>query len=95
MIEFIREVGGQKGGIKLTKRQKEVLMLIIENPGIEQEELVAILGINRWAIQKHINVKKNSNIIERIGGKKLGYRGIIGEVEWKKSPNWRTIWACR
>lgn len=47
MIEFIREVGGQKGGIKLTKRQKEVLMLIIENPGIEQEELVAILGINR------------------------------------------------
>ena len=70
MIEVIREVGGQKGGIKLTKRQKEVLMLIVENPSIEQEELVAILGINRSAIQKHINVMKNSNIIERIGGKK-------------------------
>lgn len=65
----------------LTKRQNEVLSLIIDNPRIEQEELVEILGINRSAVQKHINVLKNVNIIVRIGGKKLGYWEIIAEVD--------------
>jgi predicted HTH transcriptional regulator len=84
-LEFSRidggHKGGHKGGIIITKRQLEVLNLIKDNPRIEQQELVEILGINRSAVQKHINSLKDSNIIIRKDGKKHGYWEIIAEVE--------------
>ncbi|MFA7326220.1 MAG: winged helix-turn-helix transcriptional regulator [Candidatus Kapaibacterium sp.] len=67
--------------MKLTKRQKEVLMLIVENPSIDHDTLAISLSINKSAIQKHIKMLKEKGVIERIGGKKLGYWEIIGEAD--------------
>jgi len=56
-------------------------MLIVENPSIDHDTLAISLSINKSAIQKHIKMLKEKGVIERIGGKKLGYWEIIGEAD--------------
>lgn len=69
------ETGGQKGGqkISLTKRQKEVITLIDDNPKITRKELAEKFQINESAVQKHIVNLKEKNVIKRIGGDRGGY----------------------
>ncbi len=55
--------GGQVG--LLTNRQKEVLDLIIEDPGISRKGLSEKLGINESAVQKHISALKKKQVIFR------------------------------
>ena len=76
------QAGGQVGGqVKgLTKRQNQVLQLIISNPNISRRELSEDLDINESAIQKHINSLKAKNIIER-EGKTTGYWIVVTENE--------------
>ena len=57
------QVGGQV--LILTKRQKEVLALIVENPLISRKQLAEKLGINESAVQKHTDALKKKDIIER------------------------------
>ena len=57
------QVGGQVG--LLTSRQKEVLELIIEDPGISRKGLSEKLGINESAVQKHIMALKRRQVISR------------------------------
>ena len=57
------QVGGQEG--KLTERQKEILKLIKADPGISRKQLSDKLGINRSAIQKHIEALKKKGVIYR------------------------------
>lgn len=80
----VSEVGGQIGGVIgseiggaieestiLTKRQKEVLKLIIANNAITYNEIAEELGINESAVGKHINAIKDKGFLER----KEGTRG--------------------
>ncbi len=55
--------GGQVGF--LTKRQREILELIIKDPAISRKDLSEKLNINQSAIQKHIDTLKNKGAISR------------------------------
>src|SRR5690554_3895882 len=75
------QVGGQSSSQKsknvedfvdLTKRQKEILQLIINNNRVTRDAISEKIHINTSAIQKHINVLKGIGYIERIGGNR-GY----------------------
>ena len=63
----------RKGGQKLTPKQVAVLALIKANPFISRKTLSAKLGINPSAVQKHLDVLKNKEIIKRIGADKGGH----------------------
>ncbi len=78
------QIGGQIGGVIggeiggaieestiLTKRQKEVLKLIVANNAITYNEIAEELGINESAVGKHINAIKDKGFLER----KEGTRG--------------------
>jgi predicted HTH transcriptional regulator len=60
----------------LTKRKKQILILIINNPNITRTEISEILEIKPSAIQKHLDLLKLKEIIIREGPDKSGY--------WKK-----------
>lgn len=63
------QTGGQMGGqISLTTRQKQIAVLIKNNPKISRAELAQHLKINESAIQKHLGALKRKGIISRIGG---------------------------
>jgi predicted HTH transcriptional regulator len=63
------QMGGQMGGqISLTTRQKQIAVLIKNNPKISRIELAQQLKINESAIQKHLNALKRKGVISRIGG---------------------------
>ena len=59
--------GGQDGGIikTLTERQKEILSIIVANPGISRKQLSEKLGINESAVQKHTDALKKKGAIAR------------------------------
>lgn len=74
-------IGGIIGGAinELTDRQKEVLELIKNNPKISITQIAETLEISRSAIQEHIDLLKEKQIIEREGGTK-GYWKIGGAI---------------
>jgi ATP-dependent DNA helicase RecG len=72
-------MGGLKGGIKLSNRQKEILLNMEKNPTITYNELAKKLRINPSAVQKHIKKLKEEKVIKRIGKRRKGY--------WKISAN--------
>lgn len=57
----------------LTKRQIDVLQLIIKNRNITRKELSEELEINESATQKHIQNLKKKNVLTRIGSNRDGY----------------------
>ncbi|HZJ98296.1 MAG TPA: winged helix-turn-helix transcriptional regulator [Oligella sp.] len=52
----------------LTERQQAVLSLLESDPTISRQAIVASLGINASAVQKHLVKLKELGIIERVGG---------------------------
>lgn len=55
---------------KLNFLQEQILDMIKENPGINQKELVKIVGLNRFTIKHHLNRLLDLNIIRRIPNKR-------------------------
>jgi len=70
-----KNLGGQK--IKITKRQQEVMNVILENKRLTRREIADALKINESAVQKHINQLKSKKIIQRIGSDREGYWKVI------------------
>ena len=68
-------LGGQKD--KITKRQQEVINVILDNKRLTRRELADALKINESAVQKHINKLKAKKIIQRIGSDREGYWKVI------------------
>ena len=75
-VELVGEssaIGGAIGGAIsgalafLSDRQIAILKLIIENPKVGYRTLARKLSINPSAVQAHIDVLKEKQIIERIG----------------------------
>ena len=58
---------------KLTKIEKEILEIIIENPEITQVNIANRLGIVTKTVQRGIATLKTKGIIERVGSNKKGY----------------------
>jgi len=67
------EKWSEKWSILLTDRQKEILLLIADNPKITRKQLSEKLNINSSAIQRHIDTLKTQQLIERIGPAKGGH----------------------
>lgn len=61
-------IGGQIEKSLLTERQQAVLSLLESDPTISRQAIVASLGINASAVQKHLAKLKELGIIERVGG---------------------------
>ena len=64
----------------LTERQIQILELIQKQPKISYRQMIEELGINKSAIQKHLESLKNAGWLERIGGTR-GYWAIKKEFE--------------
>ena len=69
-------IGGAIDGKILTKRQREILDIIKENPSISYRNISNQLNINHSAILKHLDSLKKKGILERIGGTR-GYWKIL------------------
>src|SRR5699024_10589437 len=75
-MEEVKDIGitqsptivGQIEKDLLTERQQAVLSLLEIDPTISRQEIVASLGINASAVQKHLAKLKELGIIERVGG---------------------------
>ena len=63
-------IGGAMGGAieGLTERQMAILFIIANNNKISYRKLAKQLEINESAVLKHIEVLKDKNYIERVGG---------------------------
>ena len=62
---------------ELSKREQQILILILENPAINRKKLSKKIGINPSAIQKHIDKLKDKEIIKREGGAKGGHWEVL------------------
>ena len=59
---------------------KKILAIIKEDPFISQEELAKRLNTSRRVIQRYMHILKESENIERIGGKRFGHWKIKDEL---------------
>ena len=79
----IESLGGSIGGsiqnTMLTDRQKEILVLIQQNPKVSYRYMAEQLGINESAVKKHLNNLKDAGWLERLGGTR-GYWAIKKKV---------------
>lgn len=75
----INELGGIIESNTLTERQIQILELIQKQPKISYREMIEQLGINKSAIQKHLEALKDAGWLERIGGTR-GYWLVKKEV---------------
>ncbi len=57
----------------LTKIEKQILDIILENPQITQVNIAKILKITSKIVQRGIATLKREEIIERVGSNKKGY----------------------
>jgi len=72
----IEQLGGSIGGsigssiqeTMLTDRQKEILVLIQQNPKVSYRAMAEQLAINESAVKKHLNNLKDAGWLERVGG---------------------------
>ena len=62
-----------KNNISLNKTRKKIVTEMRDNPNVTTEQLRAILGISKTAIEKNITFLKSNKYIERIGANKNGY----------------------
>lgn len=58
---------------KLTKIEKQILDIILENPEITQVTIASMLEITPKTVQRGIAKLKENKIIERVGSNKKGY----------------------
>ena len=63
----------------ISERQKQILLLILENPVISRKQISDIIGINQSAVQKHLTTLKENGIIKRIGPAKGGHWEVIDD----------------
>ena len=71
-------IGGSIQNTMLTDRQKEILVLIQQNPKVSYRYMAEQLGINESAVKKHLNHLKDAGWLERVGGTR-GYWAIKKE----------------
>jgi len=64
---------------ELSKREKQIIIVILNNSKTSRAELSKRIGINPSAIQKQINKLKEKKIIQHIGSDRGGYWEVIEE----------------
>lgn len=74
--DFLIIIPDKFNGI-ITDKEKEVLMLLIENPSYTRANLSAKLNLSNKTIAARIKTLKDKGIIERVGNDRLGYWKII------------------
>ena len=61
----------------LAESQRQILLLITENPRISKREMAERIGISTTAIDKNIATLKNKNYLRRVGEDKSGYWEVL------------------
>ncbi len=61
----------------LVESQRQILLLIAENPRISKREMAERIGISTTAIDKNIATLKNKNYLRRVGQDKSGYWEVL------------------
>lgn len=61
----------------LTKVEKQILKIIVENPEITQVNIAIKIKTTPKTVQRRIATLKEKNIIERVGSKRKGYWKLI------------------
>jgi len=82
-VEKRSEKSGQKKAVRKTSRKTvdRLWVLLRERPRISQADMVAVLGITRSTVQKHLDNLKKAGRLRRIGPDKGGHwEAIEGEV---------------
>lgn len=65
-------VGNKSQKSTLNNTKKRILSEIRNNPNITKLQLIAIININKSAIDKAISELKRGGYIKRVGGNKMG-----------------------
>jgi ATP-dependent DNA helicase RecG len=65
---LIESAGGAIECNILTERQIQILALLQKQPKISCHQMIEQLGINKSAIQKHLERLKDAGCLERVGG---------------------------
>ena len=60
---------------------RQIVLLIKNNPKISQKGIINKLGISRATVQRKMEELKTANIIERIGSKKTGHWVVKNNTE--------------
>ena len=58
---------------KVTEREKQLLMLLAEDPGYTKPMLAEKMAVSRKSVGEYLKSLKDKKIIERIGSAKKGY----------------------
>lgn len=64
-------------GVKLDKKDYQIIKLILKTPNITKDQLVKITGLSKSTIERRIRNLKTQKLLERIGSDKTGYWNII------------------
>jgi len=75
---------GEKLGEKLTKNQKSIIDIILNNPYSTINKISQKIGISSTAVENNLRKLKEKRYIERVGSDKGGYWKIIKEKLYKK-----------
>jgi len=71
---------GEKWNRPVLKKRAVIVEKIIKHASITSAELAAILGISTTAVDNHLKVLKDENIIRRIGSDKGGHWQVLEEL---------------
>ncbi len=63
----------------LVESQKQILMLILDNPSISKREMADKVGISTTAIDKNLTALKKKGLLERVGPDRGGHWKVIRE----------------
>ncbi len=74
--------GGLAGGLVdgLVESQRQILLLIVENPRISKREMAERIGISTTAIDKNIIALKEKGLLQRIGSDKAGHWALLEDA---------------
>ena len=72
-VDIKEGINGEiKEGIKLTKRQKEILQVLLKEDLINSKEIVNRIDISQKTLEKNLAKLKNLNLINFEGSRKTG-----------------------
>ena len=79
-VKVVDAVGvkvGETVGVNLTQNEKDILLLLVEDPAFKYSDIASKMGVTEKTVYKWIKSLKSKGVIERIGSDRTGYWKII------------------
>ncbi|MCF0254089.1 MAG: winged helix-turn-helix transcriptional regulator, partial [Duodenibacillus sp.] len=68
---------GERAGAKLTRGEKDVLRLLVEDPAFKYSDIAARIGMAEKTVYKWIKSLKQKGVIKRIGSDRAGRWNVV------------------